>query len=227
MRDYHDHYLLSDVLLLADVFENFRNSIYEQHRLDPLHFITLPLLAWASALKYTNARLDLITDPDMYLMVENSMRGGIATILHRHARANNPLVEGYDPSKPPSGCRTQTVIICMGGMIQPLPVGNFRFLSPDEIVQVIDLMSVPSHGDTGYIVECDLQYPQNFMTSIATTPWRRNISPSRQICLAISVTRLKLKIGNPCKNSFPTFWIKPIMSGTIVTYNFMSNTVSF
>jgi len=87
MRDYHDHYLLSDVLLLADVFENFRNLIYEQHRLDPLHFITLPSLAWASALKYANAKLDLITDPYMYIMVENSMRGGIATISHRHARA--------------------------------------------------------------------------------------------------------------------------------------------
>ena len=111
-RDYHDHYLLSDFLLLADVFENFRNSLYEQHHLDPLHFITLPSLAWTSALKYTNTRL--ITDLDMYLMVENSMRGGIATISHRHARANSPLLEGYDPSKPPPGCHIQTVIICMG-----------------------------------------------------------------------------------------------------------------
>jgi len=76
MQNYHDHYVLSDVLLLADVFENFRNSIYEQHRLDSLHFITLPSLAWASALKYTNAKLDLIADPDMYLIIENSMRGG-------------------------------------------------------------------------------------------------------------------------------------------------------
>ena len=114
MRDYHDHYLLSDVLLLANVFENFRNLIYYQHRLDPLHFITLPLLAWASALQ-KNAKLDLITDPDMYLMVENSMRGGIKTISHRHARANNPLVEGYDPQNPIHGCHILIVIICTGG----------------------------------------------------------------------------------------------------------------
>jgi len=79
-RDYHDHYLLSDVFLLADGFQNFRNSVYEQHHLDTLHFTTLPSLAWASALKYTGAELDLITDPDMYLMVENNMRSGIATI---------------------------------------------------------------------------------------------------------------------------------------------------
>ena len=96
LQDYHDHYLLSDVLLLADVMENFRNAIFSEHRLDCLHFYTLPSLAWTSALKHTNAELDLITDPDAYLMIENSMCGGIATISHLHAVANNPLVEGYD-----------------------------------------------------------------------------------------------------------------------------------
>jgi len=66
----------------------------KKHNLDCLHFITLPSLAWTSALKFTGVELDLITDPDAYLMIENNMRGGIATISHRHALANNPLVEG-------------------------------------------------------------------------------------------------------------------------------------
>ena len=130
MRDYHDHYLLSDVLLLADVFENFINSIYEQYRLNPFHFITLPSLAWASALKYTNVRLDLITDPVMYLMVKNSMRGRIATISHRHARVNNPLVEEYDPSKPHPGCHIQTVIICKGVNVPAITRRKFPFHFP-------------------------------------------------------------------------------------------------
>ena len=129
MQNYHDHYLLSDVLLLADVFQNFRNSVY-QHHLDPLHFVTLPSLAWASALKYTGAELDLITDPDMYLMVENNMRGGIATISQRYAQANNPLVEGYDPSKPNSWITYLDANNLYGtAMSEPLPKGNFRFLS--------------------------------------------------------------------------------------------------
>ena len=89
LQQYHDHYLKTDVLLLADVFENFRNTIYGKHRLDPLHFITLPSLVWTTALKRTGVKLDQITDPDMYLMIENNMRGGIATISHRHAVANN------------------------------------------------------------------------------------------------------------------------------------------
>ena len=111
-------------------------------------------------------------------------------------------------------------------MSQPLQVGKFRFLSPDEIAD-FDVMSVPTHGDTGYIVECDLKYPQNFTTSIATTPWRRNISPSRQTCLAIFVGKLKPKIGNRCKNSFPTSSTKLTMFAFIEIYNFMSNMASF
>ena len=158
-QGYHDHYLLSDVLLLGDVFENFRNSIYYELGLDPLHFITLPSLAWASAMKYIGVELDLITDPDMYLMIENNMRGGIATISHRHALANNPLVEGYDSEKPNSYITyLDANNLYEKAMSEPLPVGKFRFLSEDEIAE-FDLLSIPSDGDTGYIVERDLTYP--------------------------------------------------------------------
>ena len=100
MQQYHDHYLLSDVLLLADVFENFRNSVYAKHNLDCLHFVTLPSLAWAMALKHTGVKLDLITDPLAYLLLESGLCGGIATISQRHAVANNPYLEDYDVDKP-------------------------------------------------------------------------------------------------------------------------------
>ena len=69
LKYYHDLYLLTDVLLLANVFENFRKSVLETHGLEPLYFITLPSLAWAMALKHTDAELDFITDPDAYLML--------------------------------------------------------------------------------------------------------------------------------------------------------------
>ena len=99
MKDYHNHYLLSDVLLLADVFENFRQVVYESHKLDCLHFVTLPSLAWAMALKHTGVELGLITDPEAYLMIENSLRGGIATISQRYASANNPHLNDFDPNE--------------------------------------------------------------------------------------------------------------------------------
>ena len=99
LKDYHDHYLLTDVLLLADLFANFRKTVLKTHGLQPLHFITLPFLAWAMALKHTDADLDLITDPDAYVMLETNLRGGIATISKKYASANNKHVEGYDDSE--------------------------------------------------------------------------------------------------------------------------------
>ena len=76
LQQYHDHYLKSDVLLLADVFEHFRRDVLGKHGLDCLYYPTLPSLAWSMALKYTQVELDLITDPEMYLMIENSIHGG-------------------------------------------------------------------------------------------------------------------------------------------------------
>jgi len=127
IQDYHDQYLLMDVLLHADVFENFRRSVMERHKLDCLHFVTLPSLALAMALKHTNAKLDLITDPDINLTIEGGMRGGIATISKRHADANIPDVDGYDPTQPN---RYITYLdansVFATAQSQPLPVGDFR-----------------------------------------------------------------------------------------------------
>ena len=159
LQQYHDHYLKTDVLLLADVFEHFRQTVMNDHKLDCLHFITLPSLAWAMALKHTGIKLDLLTDPDAYLMIENSMRGGVATISRRYASANNPLVEGFDDSEPN---RYITYLdansLYATAQSQPLPVGNFRFLDADEI-RNFDLDNIAKDADIGYIVECDLEYP--------------------------------------------------------------------
>ncbi|XP_057294631.1 uncharacterized protein LOC130623161 [Hydractinia symbiolongicarpus] len=77
MGDYHDIYLATDVLLLADIFQNFRQVCQNQYKLDPAHFYSAPGLAWNAALKYTEIKLELLTDPDMLLMFEKGIRGGI------------------------------------------------------------------------------------------------------------------------------------------------------
>jgi hypothetical protein len=165
MQEYHDHYLLSDVLLLTDVFENFRESIFGKHGLDCLHFYTLPSLAWAIALKLTEVKLDLITDPAAYLLIENSMRGGIATVSQRYSRANNPDVDGYDEADPR---RYITFLDCNNlygaAMSEPLPVGEFRFLDDVE-VQNFDLLAVAPDAEVGYIIECDMTYPSELHES--------------------------------------------------------------
>ena len=91
----YDLYLQSDTLLLADVFENFRNAFLKVYQLDPAHFLSLPGLAWQACLKKTNVKLELLTDYDMLLMVEEGIRGGIGHSIHRYAKANNKYMENY------------------------------------------------------------------------------------------------------------------------------------
>ena len=82
LGDYHDLYVQSDTLLLADVFENFRDMCLKEYELDPAHFLSLPGLAWQACLKKANVELELLTDYDMLLMVEEGIRGGICHSIH-------------------------------------------------------------------------------------------------------------------------------------------------
>ena len=99
LGDYHDLYVATDTLLLADVFENFRKVCQERYGLDPAHYYSAPGLSWDALLKKTGAELELLTDMDMHLMIERGMRGGISMASKRYAKANNPKVQDYDPEK--------------------------------------------------------------------------------------------------------------------------------
>ena len=101
MRDYHDLYLKCDVFLSTDICEKFRNESQQLYGLEPLHYYSLPGLSWDAALKHSGVELELITDIDMYLMIEKGIRGGISMISHRYAKANDPRMGvEYDASKP-------------------------------------------------------------------------------------------------------------------------------
>ena len=96
LGEYHNLYVQSDTLLLADVFENFRNKCLEVYELDPAHFLSLPGLTWQACLKKTNIELELLTDYDMLLMVEEGIRGGICHSKHRYAKANNKYMKDHN-----------------------------------------------------------------------------------------------------------------------------------
>ena len=101
MGEYHDLYLRTDVILLANVFESFRQVCLENYGLDPSQFYTAPGLAWKACLKKTGIRLELLLDPDTLKMFEKGIRGGITQSVHRWAAANNRYMGSeYDPSRP-------------------------------------------------------------------------------------------------------------------------------
>ena len=99
LGDYHDLYVQSDTLLLADAFENFINKCIEIYELDPSHFLFAPGLAWQACLQKTEVKLELLTDVDLLLMVEERIIGRICHAIHRHAKANNKCMENYDQSR--------------------------------------------------------------------------------------------------------------------------------
>ena len=100
LGDYHDLYLRTDVVLLANVFEAFRDTCLKHCRLDPAHFYAAPGLAWKACLRLTSIKLELPFDPDMLIMFERGIRGGITQAVHRYASANNKYMGNlYDPNK--------------------------------------------------------------------------------------------------------------------------------
>ena len=113
LGDYHDLYVQSDTLLLADVFNNFRDKCLKEYELDPAHFLSLPGLAWQACLKKTNIELELLTDYDMLQMIEEGMRGGICHSIHRYAKANNKCVKNYNNDEESSYIQYLDLIIYM------------------------------------------------------------------------------------------------------------------
>ena len=91
--EYHNLYVQSDTLLVADVFENFRNKYLEIYGLDPIYFVSAPGLAWQACLKKAEVKLELLTDYYMILMIEKGIRGGICQATHRYAKANNKYMK--------------------------------------------------------------------------------------------------------------------------------------
>ena len=158
MRDYHDLYLELDVLLLTDVFENFRKICLKNYKLDPAWYLTAPGLSWDAMLKITEVNLELLTDPDMLMMFEEGTRGGVSMISNRYSEANNKYMENFDESKPSKFIEYLDANNLYGwAMSEKMPYKDFKWV---EDVQATPLEKMLSDGDTGYVLEVDLDYPE-------------------------------------------------------------------
>ena len=116
-------------------FENFRNICTKHYGLDPAWYYSVPVLAWDAALKITKVQLELLSDPDMLLMIERGIRGGIATILHRHAKANNEYMgTEFDPTKDSKFISYLVANTLYGWAIsKQLPTSGFEWMTDDEL----------------------------------------------------------------------------------------------
>ena len=88
-------YLLNDICILADVFEKFRENSLNEYQLDPAYYMSAPQLAWSALLKFINRPIHLISDPEMYRMIQPNIRGGIVHASVRLAGSNNKLLGSF------------------------------------------------------------------------------------------------------------------------------------
>ena len=158
LGNYYNLYLRTDVVLLTNMYEAFREMCLEHYKLYPAHFYTSPGLAWKACLKSTGIRLGLLTDSDILLMFERGIRGGITQAVCKYAAANNPhMGDKFDPNKDTTYLQyLETNNLYSWMMSQPLPTGGFRWvdIEPNEISEISALT------DKGYILKIDVTYPK-------------------------------------------------------------------
>ena len=172
LGEYHDLYVQSDTLLLADVFQNFRDKCIEIYELDSALFLSAPGLAWQACLKKTGVKLELLTDIDMLLMVEKGIRGRICQAVHRYAKANNKYMNNYDKSIESSYLTFLDPNNLFGwGMSQKLPINGFKWVKYLSKFNESFIKKYNQNSGRGYFLEVDVEYPKNLFKSHKDLPF--------------------------------------------------------
>lgn len=186
MREFTQLYNKIDVLLLADIMENFRELSLKTYKLDPAWYFTTPGFAWDAMLRKTEITMELLTDIDMFLMVENGIRGGITQCSKRYGKANNKYMKDkYDPKKESVYLGYFDANNEYGwSMSKYLPYKDFEWSDTN-----IDVTKIGDDSDIGYILEVDLEYPTELHDAHSDFP----LAPENRIgtdCLPKLMTTL-------------------------------------
>ncbi|XP_060855282.1 uncharacterized protein LOC132932956 [Metopolophium dirhodum] len=160
LGEYSDLYLKTDVSILADVFENFRDLCLSTLELDPAHYMTAPGFAFDCMLKYTKVKLSRLKEYNMLLFFEKSIRGGICQSTKRYVKANIPNIEGldYNANEPITWITYLDCVNLYGkSMLTELPFKDFEWV--DDLN--IDVTKIADDSEVGYILEVDIEYPKH------------------------------------------------------------------
>ena len=152
-------YCRLDTILLAECVSKFRQTIYDSAKLDCCAFLSAAHLAFNMFLKITSVKVDLISDIDKILFVEQNIRGGVSFVSHRLAKKTTKNHIGYFDQNNLYGTAQS----------QLMPISGYRWLTDIE-KQEIDWYNINLNGEYGYIVEVTLDYPKELH-------WRHNDFP--------------------------------------------------
>ena len=158
LGDYHDIYLQTDMFLLDDIFQKFREVCMQVYKLDPAHFYSAPNLSWDAMLITTGVKLELLQDIDQLLFFEKGIRGGINGLgALRHFEANNKYLENFNSKEESTfGAFFYVISLYAGTMQKEMLVGGYQWCTEVSLAQIL---ATPSDSDFGYFDEVDLAYP--------------------------------------------------------------------
>ena len=179
LQEYMELYLQADVLLLADVFENFRTNCHYEYDLEPLYYFSTPHFTFDAFLRFSGCRLELLTDVNHYLFLSRAIRGGISMICKRFAVANNPYLKHFDSSKLSKYILYLDANNLYGcAMREFLPYAAFRWMTEEEL-ESRDYLTIGPKSIWGCFVEVDLDYPKelhDLHADYPLAPEKRTIS---------------------------------------------------
>ena len=186
------------VLLLTDVFENFRKTCMQYYKLDPCHYFTSPALSWDTMLKMTNIKLELMTDIDTFQFIKKGMHSGVSYITNRYGNANNKYMKEYDEKAPSKYIMYLDTNNLYGwAMSQCLPTGNFKWMTNKEISK-IDPGKFKADGKKGLILEVDLEYPRelhDMHNDYPVAPQKVKVSRNTQVLHKKIAEKYNISIG--------------------------------
>ena len=172
LAEYQLRYLELDCRLLADVCEEFRHVIMKEDSFDPLHFFTISMLSYSSALKWSNATIGLIQEEEIYRDVERCKRGGYSFVNKHWCVASNPYVGRSNSTNASDDVYLGNIDannLYGNALRYPLPVGDFKYLDK-AAYSTIDWLHIDTKGDVGYFVVCDLHYPPSIHHATQNLP---------------------------------------------------------
>ena len=169
---YHDLYVKTDTVLLADVFENFRDKCLNTYKLDPVYYLSVPGFSWQSCLKMTKIKLELLIDNDILLLFEKGIRGGMCNAIHTYANANNKYMKNYDSTKESIYIMYLDANNLYGwAMSKKLPIDNFKWETDLSKFTSDFIKNYDEESDIGYLLFIDAIYPKNLYEEHSDLPF--------------------------------------------------------
>ena len=192
LGEYHDLYVQSDTLLLADVFEKFRNTCIEIYQLDPAHFTSAPGLVWQACLKKTKVKLELLTDYDMLLMIESEIRRDMCQAIPKYAKANNKYMKNFNKNILSTYLQYLDANNLYGwAMCKNLPVDGFKWIDDLFTFNENLIENYNENSDIGYFFEVDIEYLKELFNKHKDLPFLPNREKINKVEKLLHPQRIK------------------------------------